>query len=772
MTSPFRWRRCVTRPTAVLAPLTACLCLAAFTMQAASTRIWEISEFRDFAPGKFENLSLTAEGRLTLGPALESAYATDQAVIWDSETGPDGSIYVATGHQGYLYKIDGKGQGKLFWDAPEIEIFSIAVAPSGDVYAATSPKGKIYRITPQGEASEFFNPKETYIWSLLFDKGSDAKNKFGGPGALFAGTGENGKVFRIDPEGRGEVYFDTEQRHVMSLALDPQGRLLAGTDPNGILYRIEQKEKAFALYDADLPELRSLQVAPNGDIYAAVMGGGLSDGGQTVPSAVTSLGSTAVTTITVSATADDPAPDDFQKTSPPAVSNSITAPLTPTPQPVISYSGLEKSALLRVRPGVSVEKLWGSQEENILAVGLTPGPHPELLFATDAGGRIYRLEGERQVSLVTQAEQDQITNLTTTSTGVLLSTAHSGKLYRLGTTPKQGSYQTSVYDASNISKWGRLSWRGESPKGTAVRFQTRTGNSGRPDSTWSDWSDAMQPGEGSDGEPILSPAARYIQWKALLSGNGGEPVTIDRVRLTYLPQNAPPVVHSVEVSTAAATKDSSASGSSGTDTSASYSVTVSAAGNVTNSGGSPDTQALGGEGRQVITISWQADDPDNDPLMAQVQFRGEEESTWKLLKDDVRENKVEIDSDSLADGTYQFQVTVSDQRVNPPGIAKTTQRASRMVLVDHTPPAVKAVAVNGRESVRFEASDAASLLQQAEYSLDAGAWHPVYADDGILDSRSESFTIQLTNLAAGEHLITLRVRDQAGNAGLGKAVIR
>lgn len=82
------------------------------------------------------------------------------------------------------------------------------------------------------------------------------------------------------------------------------------------------------------------------------------------------------------------------------------------------------------------------------------------------------------------------------------------------------------------------------------------------------------------------------------------------------------------------------------------------------------------------------------------------------------------------------------------------------------------MAVEGRESARFEASDDASLLQQAEYSLDAGAWQPVYPDDGILDSRGESFTIRLADLAPGEHLITLRVRDKAGNAGLGKAVIR
>jgi hypothetical protein len=227
----------------------------------------------------------------------------------------------------------------------------------------------------------------------------------------------------------------------------------------------------------------------------------------------------------------------------------------------------------------------------------------------------------------------------------------------------------------------------------------------------------------------------------------------------------------VDVSTSAASKDAASSAGASPDGAASYSVTVSASGNAATPASGSETQALGSSGRQVLTVSWQAEDPDGDPLTAEVHFRGDDETAWKLLKEDIRESKLEIDSDALADGVYRFRVTVSDRRANPPGVAESTSRVSRTILVDHTPPQVRPVAVEGRQSARFEASDAASLLQQAEYSLDAGSWQPVYPDDGILDSRGESFTIRLGDLSAGEHLITLRVRDRAGNAGLGKAVI-
>ena len=62
----------------------------------------------------------------------------------------------------------------------------------------------------------------------------------------------------FNPDGKGQVYFDSGQAHITSLAIDSQGRLLAGSEPNGILYRLTGPNKAFVLYDANLPEIRSI----------------------------------------------------------------------------------------------------------------------------------------------------------------------------------------------------------------------------------------------------------------------------------------------------------------------------------------------------------------------------------------------------------------------------------------------------------------------------------------------------------------------------------
>src|SRR5204863_8210616 len=87
-------------------------------------------------------------------------------------------------------------------------------------------------------------------------------------GMLFAGTGEKGKIFKITADGKGALLVDTDETHVMSLAIDSQGNLIAGTDPSGMVLRIDPTGKTFALFDSPMRELHSLLAAADGGIYA------------------------------------------------------------------------------------------------------------------------------------------------------------------------------------------------------------------------------------------------------------------------------------------------------------------------------------------------------------------------------------------------------------------------------------------------------------------------------------------------------------------------
>ena len=725
---------------------------------ASGTTVWEMNSYADFVRGRFQGISLSRDGRLSLAPKLDTVFSSDQPVIWSVAQGPDGSLYAATGHRGRVYRIDRAGKSTLLWTAEQPEVFAIAVDRSGALYAGTSPDGSVYRIE-NGKATEYFSPKARYIWSLAT----------GPNGVLYVGTGDRGRVFRVEGPGKGELYYETGQSHVTGLAVDSQGRVLAGTEPNGLLYRITAKDKAFVLYDSSLPEIRSIVPMPDGTVYAAALGGSVAKRVQSAQQALQNLSGGTVTapttTITVEAQETGPGaeikpPEPKPAQQPAAASPQVTTQFTP----VTDTTGMDKSAVYRINPDNTVDTLWSSKEENVYDLLALD---QQILFSTDDSGRIYGLSPDRRVTLVLQTNEAETTRLLPSEHSILAATANMGRVFRLGETPgAAGSYEGPVHDSGTASRWGSLAWRGDLPAGCALQFRTRSGNSGKPDRTWSDWSDPLI---NPNGSQISSPNARFIEWKAELKGANGATPTVTSVTLAYLPQNSPPLIRSINVTTqAVATQAGKASSSSGA-----YTVTVSDASDSTAAG--TPTQTLPRGSSSQITVSWQAEDPDGDRLVYNVYFRGDDETQWKVLKNDTHDNAITFDADVLADGKYFFRVTASDRESNPPASAREAQMTSSPVLIDNTPPSITIGTVRyaaGSAHLEFAATDAASALRRCEYSLDAGSWVPVEAADGVIDSLRESFALDLKNLAAGEHLVVIRAADSANNTGVAKVILR
>ena len=731
----------------------------------SGTATWEMNSYNDFVRGHFNGISLSREGRISLAPKTDTIFASDQPAIWSAAEGPDGSVYAATGHRGRVYRIDRSGKSTLLWTADQPEVFALAVDPGGIVYAGSSPEGKVYRIE-NGKASEYFAPKARYIWCLTLAP----------DGALYVGTGDQGKIFRVESAGHGEVYYETGQAHVTGMAVDSQGRLLAGTAPNGILYRISARDKAFVLYDANLPEIRAIVPMPDGSVYAAALGGAVARQTQAANQAALGAGAglgvpMATSTITVEAQAGDikppvqPQPQPQAQPAPgvPAVSAQFT--------PGVDLTGVDRSAVYRINPDNTVETLWTSKEENVYDLLAL---ERQLLFSTDVSGRIYGLTPDRRVTLVTQTNEGQATRLLPSDHSILAATSNMGRILRLGEGPgSSGAYEAPVHDSGTASRWGSLSWRADLPAGCSIQFRTRAGNSAKPDRTWSEWSEPLTNPAASR---IASPNARFIQWKAELAGGGGATPVLDNVTLAYLPQNSPPVVRSINVAAQSSAAPPSAKPASSPASSAAYTVTVTDGGDAgaATSSGTP-SQTLPRAASQQVLVSWQADDPDGDRLVFAVYFRGDDETQWKLLKAGLHENSLAFDADVLADGKYYFRVMASDRESNPPSTAREAQLVSAPVIIDNTPPTVTVGAVRRSgpaAHIEWEARDAASSLRHCEYSLDAASWIPVEAADGVIDSPHESFALDLTALAPGEHLVVIRVADSANNTGVAKVILK
>jgi hypothetical protein len=737
----------------------------ALSLGAATTATWEMNTYQDFLKGRFQGISLDRDGRLTLAPKLETVFTSGQPTIWSIARGSDGSIYAGTGHRGRVYQITPSGANNLIWTADQPEVFAVAVDPAGVLYAATSPDGKVYRIE-KGKATEFFAPQAKYIWALAFAN----------DGSLYVGAGNPGNIYRVDKTGQAELYYETGQSHVTALAFDPHNNVLAGTEPNGILYRISAKDKAFVLYNASLPEIRSIVAMPDGTIYAAALGGSIANRNGPLTTSLSSPMSVTVTapttSITVTESADSQAETEIKPKAdaPRAASGQLVQQLGTSP--LAEIPGVDKSAVYKINPDDTVETLWSSKEENVyslVARSAAPGAKQSgdlLYFATDVQGRLYRLGADRKATLMVETNEGEATRLLESPDGLVAATGDMGKLFRLADAAgASGSYESPVHDSGSVARWGRVSWRVSSAgPGGKVQVATRSGNSARPDKTWSDWSEPLSDAQNS---LIRSPNARYIQWRASLEGPGA---AIENVSLAYLPQNNPPVIRSISVSSQSSAQKSAPASSS---TSAAYSITVTDTGETSTPAGTPTQTLTHGSGSQ-IQVTWQADDPDGDRLLYSLYFRGEDEKEWKLLRANIVENSLLLDGDVLADGRYYFRVIASDQLSNAANVARTDELVSSPVLIDNTPPVITLSAprrANDHLEVDADVVDQTSPLRRFEYSLDAGPWTPVEAADGVTDSPREQYHIAIDRLRAGEHLLVVRAYDTANNAGLAKVVV-
>src|SRR5215203_5232783 len=137
---------------------------AVTTLSASKPVFWQTATLNDFLRGEVENLSIDGHGRLVLGPATEVVAETTSPFLWALAVAPDGSIYVGSGNEGKVFKIDAVGKTDTFFDTAELEVHALALAPDGSLFAATSPEGRIYKIDRNGKGVPFFDPEDKYIW--------------------------------------------------------------------------------------------------------------------------------------------------------------------------------------------------------------------------------------------------------------------------------------------------------------------------------------------------------------------------------------------------------------------------------------------------------------------------------------------------------------------------------------------------------------------------------------------------------------------------------
>jgi hypothetical protein len=735
--------------------LAAAIASAAVALLSASTpTFWQVSTRADFLKGDVENLSVDNDGRLSLGPPMALLYDSAAPFLWTAVEGAGGSVVVGSGNDGKVFRVDKDGKGTTLHDAAELEVHALAAAPDGSLYSATSPDGQIYKIDAAGVAKPFFKPDAKYIWSLAVDAS----------GRVYAGTGEKGAIYRIAPDGKGEVFYKTRTANVVALAFDVAGNLLAGTESPGRVFRIDREGKAFVLLESAFREVHSLRVGGDGVIYAvavAAKGGGTSD--ERPPDTVAAEPVRTATSASVSAEITGFAVID------------VAAPAAGDQKSTAAKVGPRGSrgAVYRIQPDGLWDIVWESADDTPYDVAFIQGDG--LLVATGPKGKIFRVTGDPpQVALVGRAPAQQVTRFLSRPSGeTLLVTSNPGKLLRLGPgRTARGTYESDVRDTQTVSTWGAISWRGSTPPGSRIEVRTRSGNSQPPDETWSAWSD---PYRSADGQPIQSPKARFLQWQAVLVGKEASPV-LTSVTAAYLQRNLRPQVTAITVYPPGhvfqkpySTGDAEIAGFDEGWPDTRPSPTSLAAGSQAGTSGSSFGRRIYLKGLQAF--SWRAEDDNDDKLQYDVLFRREGETGWKAVKRALTDPLFVWDTASVPDGTYVVRIVASDALSNPQALSLSGEADSVAFDIDNTPPSIRVTGVRrdgAKTVIAFEAADAQSPIQRADYSVEAGQWRPAAPTDGICDSRVERFEIVVEGATSA---VVLRVLDAMGNVATARAEV-
>src|ERR1700674_447984 len=136
---------------------------------------------------------------------------------------------------------------------------------------------------------QVFNTEQAYVWCAAIDSA----------GNVYLGTGHDGKIFRVTPDGKGTLFYKAAELDVTALAVAGDGAIYAGTPPDkyiwslavmndgslavgtgdtGKLYRVHAagaKPESSLLISTNQTHVMSLAVNKQGDLIAGTDPGGL-----------------------------------------------------------------------------------------------------------------------------------------------------------------------------------------------------------------------------------------------------------------------------------------------------------------------------------------------------------------------------------------------------------------------------------------------------------------------------------------------------------------
>lgn len=470
--------------------------LAPHEAHAVGTRTFDLAKLSDLEGGDLTGVSADSRGRIRAGFNLGKLPIQGAETTWSAAVGGDGSIFIGTGNEGKIAKVTG-GQATIVATTKEMAVSAMAAAWGGDIVAGTlggPAPAKLYRLPKGGgNAAQELKPFAELagaenVMALAFDPKSKA---------LYAATGPEGKVFRVDEGGRAQVHFDADDAHIVSLAVGPDGVVYAGTAGKALLLKITGAGRAEVVHDFEGDDVSAIAVSKNGTVWATAnkYTGGF---------------------------------------SPPPKRESLSQPGPGGSKPG-TKSG--EGVLYRFVAGRSPELMFESKKAHLTALALADDGRPYV--GTGSEGRVYTVDDDRLESLVADVDARQISAIVMSGNKRFVVGSDAASFHEIrGMGGADAVWTSKALDAGMRARFGNVSWR-TSSTGGGIELQTRSGNTAEPDATWSAWSAALAaPGK------VTSPQARYLQLRARFSRDPN--AVVSDLRVAFVTDNARAVLTSVE----------------------------------------------------------------------------------------------------------------------------------------------------------------------------------------------------------------------------------
>jgi hypothetical protein len=398
----------------------------------------------------------------------------------------------------------------------------------------------------------------------------------------------------------------------------------------------------------------------------------------------------------------------------PAIASGGSTGLVPRP-------GLRKSkaALYRIDAAGRVEQVFALADGYLTSLAVAQDG--SVYAASGAQGRVHRVRPDGTSSLVVDVPERQVLTLSGTpgsvggavgvgtATALWLGAGDAAAVYAARTADgpgmESGRYVSKVLDADTLATWGALHWRG-----SHVGFETRLGNTAKPDGSWRPWrpllavSEPRGEGRGADrgagdrgGEPEggvghveepvaragatgsaapAHPPARYLQYRATLHGRDAR---LREVAVYVMPQNQRPRLTQISVADPAA----------GTGASSGLALGLGSLSGATSTSGTTGA-ATRPTHTPVLKLRWKVDNEDGDELVYRLAVRTVDGAVWRPLAgmggatgDPLTKPELDWNTEAIPDGRYVVRVTASDERSQAAERALSSFLDSEPLLVDN-----------------------------------------------------------------------------------------